>query len=197
MRPPVTFATETYTVVDLRPRPHVIRSVTPRAPVPAAHIRPDCRRRGEQLEVVLVQQVARPDEDRPAVGPAEADPRVDQRVAVDDEVPRGARARRERRAIAGVEAAEELPGMAEQAGGMCVLAADRDRPLRDAGQDGAGDVLDLRSAGLLERRRRVGERDVPAVGVGGGAVERQTSRSRGALPSNSAPRTRTFSALAR
>ena len=71
------------------------------------------RRRGQQLEVVLVQQVARPQEQRPAVAHAEADPGVDQGIAVDHQIPRGAGARRERGAIAGVERAEELPGLAE------------------------------------------------------------------------------------
>ena len=43
------------------------------------------------------------------------------------------------------------------------------------GRTRARDVLHLRTAGILERRRRVRERDVAAVGVGGGTIDGQAA----------------------
>ena len=137
-------------------------------------------RGGQQLEVVLVEQVARPQRQRPAVGPAEADASVEQRIAVDDQILRRARARRERRAIARVERAEELPGLAEERLRLLTYSPPTDTAhFEMPGRTEPEMSFDLRPAGVFERRRRVGERDVIAVGVGGGAVERQAAVRRG------------------
>src|SRR5262245_46895791 len=69
---------------------------------------PRCR--AQQLEIVLVEQIARPYRDRPAVGPPETCARVDERIPVDDQITGVARARRERRTITGVDPTEDLPG---------------------------------------------------------------------------------------
>src|SRR5438067_9972090 len=53
-------------------------------------------RRGEQLEVVLVEQVARPEENRPSVAGSKPDPRIEQLIAIDGEVARIAGAGGER-----------------------------------------------------------------------------------------------------
>ena len=122
----------------------------------------------QQIEIVLVEQVARPHRQRPAVRRAEADAHVDAansrrrsdtstrwsstRTTSDS----WCRTRRRTRPTG----RGSLPRFG-------VLAAERHRPPGDAGQVRARHVLHLRAAGFLERRRRVGERDVLAVGEGG------------------------------
>src|SRR5262245_48919911 len=80
-----------------------------------SHIEPRVARRGrEQLEVVSVEQIARPEEDAPPAGRAKPYPRVEERIAVYHEIARIACARGEVRAEAGIGAAEELAGLSEQ-----------------------------------------------------------------------------------
>ena len=78
----------------------------------------------EQIEVVLVQQVARPERKSPTVRRSEADPGVEQGIAVDHEILRRAGARGKRGAIAGVDRPEELSRSAERASASRVLAAE-------------------------------------------------------------------------
>ena len=70
-----------------------------------------------------------------------------------------------------VERHEKFARLSEHSRGVDVFAAERERPFRDARQSRAGDVLHLRPARILDRRRRISERDVDAVGISRGAIE--------------------------
>src|SRR3954453_16429618 len=120
-------------------------------------------RDGEQLEIVLVEQVARPEENRPSLACSKPYPRIEQLVAIDDEIARVAGARGKGGAIAHIDRAEHLSGLAEQCLRPGILATDREGPFGNSRQHRARDVLRRRTASLLERRRRVREREVAPI----------------------------------
>src|SRR5688572_13339344 len=108
------------------------------------------RRGSEELKVIPVEEVARPDEQLPAVVPTEARSCIHETIAVHHKVCRRRRTGRKFGTIAGVKRTEELARLGEEGDRPTDLAAEGQRPRRDAGENRARDILDLGPAGVLE-----------------------------------------------